>query len=234
MVLAGTSMGFTGIFYYEAIQFLRVAICFVLLMQSIWMGVVLEAFLLKKIPNWKVLICVLIVFLGTVLSTKFWSNQYDMSIEGIVWGLMAAASYTLTIFAGNSLGIGLSAIKRSFWMMLGGFVVICLFLFIVYSGTFNWSIFWKWGILLALFGTIVPPLLFNYGLPITGISVGSVLASMEIPVSIISASLVLHEPIDTIQWLGVVLIITAIALMNLKLKRPSKRIAFLKNKNKLI
>jgi drug/metabolite transporter (DMT)-like permease len=236
MVLAGTSMGFTGIFYYEAIQFLPVAICIVLLMQSIWMGVILDAFLLRKFPDWKMLICVFIVFLGTVLSTQFWSNRQHISIEGVVWGLMAAASYTFTIFAGNKLGIGLSAIKRSFWMMLGGFIVICGFLFIVYSGTFNWSIFWKWGILLALFGTIVPPLLFNYGLPITGIGIGSILASMEIPVSIITAHFILHEPIDAIQWLGVVLIITAIALMNLRGKQKGGPIEspFQKNKNTLI
>src|SRR5690606_32391095 len=42
LVIAGTSMGFTSIFYYLSVRYVPVSIGIVLLMQTVWMGVVLE------------------------------------------------------------------------------------------------------------------------------------------------------------------------------------------------
>jgi drug/metabolite transporter (DMT)-like permease len=39
LMLAGTSLGMTSIFYYLAVKYIPVSIGIVLLMQSVWMGV---------------------------------------------------------------------------------------------------------------------------------------------------------------------------------------------------
>ena len=51
LMLAGTSMGFTSLFYYIAVQYINVSIAIVLLMQSVWFSVVVESFIKKKFPN---------------------------------------------------------------------------------------------------------------------------------------------------------------------------------------
>ena len=84
---------------------------------------------------------------------------------------------------------------------------------------FNFDIFYKWGILIALFGTVIPPLLLNAGFPLTGIGLGSIVSALELPVSVMMAYFLLHENVLLMQWLGILLIICAIIMMNIKFKK---------------
>ena len=79
----------------------------------------------------------------------------------------------------------------------------------------------KWGIVLALFGTVIPPLLFNAGFPLTGIGLGSIVSALELPVSVMMAYFLLNENVNTVQWLGIVLIILAIIIMNVNFKKTT-------------
>ena len=72
----------------------------------------------------------------------------------------------------------------------------------------------SWGLLISLFGTILPPLLFTRGMPLTGMGLGAIIASVEIPVSVLMAHLLLKEPVSVLQWTGVMLILIAVVLMN--------------------
>jgi drug/metabolite transporter (DMT)-like permease len=69
---------------------------------------------------------------------------------------------------------------------------------------------------LAIFGTILPPIFLNKGFPLTGIGVGSILVSMEIPVSIAMAIWLLNETVTLSQILGVLLILSGIIVINIK------------------
>jgi drug/metabolite transporter (DMT)-like permease len=69
-----------------------------------------------------------------------------------------------------------------------------------------------------LFGTILPPLLFTRGLPLTGMGLGAIIATIEIPVSIVVALILVKEPVIFIQWIGVILILFAVVLMNIGTK----------------
>jgi drug/metabolite transporter (DMT)-like permease len=104
-------------------------------------------------------------------------------------------------------------------MLLGGAVIVFGFAFTTQTGDFNFEIFAKWGIVLALFGTIIPPLLFNLGFPLTGIGLGSIVSALELPVSVLMAYFLLNENINTWQWIGIVLIILAIVIMNINYKK---------------
>jgi drug/metabolite transporter (DMT)-like permease len=104
-------------------------------------------------------------------------------------------------------------------MLLGGAVIVLLFAIANQTGDFQFEIFAKWGIVLALFGTIIPPLLFNAGFPLTGIGLGSIVSALELPVSVLMAYFLLNENINTWQWIGIVLIILAIVIMNINYKK---------------
>ena len=94
---------------------------------------------------------------------------------------------------------------------------------------FDWSIFYTFGILLALFGTILPPIFLNMGFPHTGVGLGSIISSLELPVSVSVAYLVLQENVIVIQWIGILLILAAIFMMNYKLLFKNKRYDSLHN-----
>lgn len=240
LMLAGTSMGFTSLFYYIAVQYINVSIAIVLLMQSVWFSVVVESFIARKFPNVRKVVAVIIVLIGTVLATNLINMEVEIDWHGIFWGMLAAASFTMTMFTSNTVATHLPVLRKSMTMLTGGLIVVLLFLFFAQIGPlhfeslksfylnftentqhirpFDYSIFWTYGFILALFGTIIPPVLFNIGFPKAGLGLGSIISSLELPVSVTMAFVLLGEKVILIQWLGIGLILFAIVLMNL----PSK------------
>lgn len=244
LMLAGTSLGCTSLFYYIAVQYINVSIAIVLLMQSVWFSVVVESFITKKLPNIRKIVSVCIVLVGTVLATNLINESLEIDWKGIFWGLMAAASYTLTMFTSNTIATHLPVFRKSIIMLCGGSIVIFAFLFFAQIGplyldglksfylnftentehihSFNYSILWKYGLILSLFGTIIPPILFNIGFPNAGLGLGSIVSSLELPVSVTMAFVLLGEKVIFIQWAGIALILFAIVLMNLPSKNSWK------------
>ncbi len=214
LMLTGTSTGLTSIFYYLAVKYIPVSIGIVLLMQTVWMGVLLEWMLERKRPSSLKLIAVAIVLLGTSLATNLLSSRELPDWRGVALGILAAASFTTTMFASNRVAVHISAAQRSLYMLLGGAVVVFLFAAVTQTHEYNYDIFYKWGILIALFGTVIPPLLMNAGFPLTGIGLGSIVSALELPVSVMMAFVLLGEQVVAMQWLGIVLIIGAIVMMN--------------------
>ncbi|WP_294202631.1 DMT family transporter [Chryseobacterium sp. sg2396] len=240
LMLAGTSLGCTSLFYYIAVQYINVSIAIVLLMQSVWFSVVVESVLTKKWPNTRKVVSVIIVLAGTALATNLMNENLDLDWKGIFWGLMAAASYTLTMFTSNTLATHLPVFRKSIIMLCGGSLVIFGFLLFAQIGPlhfenlkslylnftentehihpFNYSILWTYGLVLSLFGTIIPPILFNIGFPNAGLGLGSIVSSLELPVSVTMAFVLLGEKVILIQWIGIALILFAIVLMNIPKK----------------
>ncbi|SQG05451.1 Predicted permease, DMT superfamily [Elizabethkingia meningoseptica] len=241
LILAGTSLGGTSLFYYLSVQYINVSIAIVLLMQSVWFSVVVESFLNKKLPTVRKVMATIIVLVGTVLATNLINMEVELDFRGIFWGLLAAASYTLTMFTSNTIATYLPAFRKSLIQLLGGAVIVLIFLFFSQIGplhfdllksfylnfsdstegirAFDFSILWTYGLFLAIFGTIVPPILFNIGFPNAGLGLGSIVSSLELPVSVTMAYILLKEEVLLIQWAGIALILFAIVLMNL----PSRK-----------
>jgi drug/metabolite transporter (DMT)-like permease len=223
LMLAGTSLGMTSVFYYLCVKFIDVSIAIVLLMQTVWMGVILEWILTKKTPSTQKICAVVIVLIGTVLATNIIHNSITIDWRGIVFGLLASASFTTTMFTANSVAINISSAQRSLYMLLGGAIIVFGFGIFTQTTTFNFDIFMKWGILLALFGTIIPPMLMNTGFPLTGIGLGSIVSALELPISVLMAFFILNEQVAVLQWFGIILIIGAIVVMNIDFKKSFKQ-----------
>lgn len=219
LMTAGTSLGMTSLFYYLAVKYIPVSIGIVLLMQTVWMGVLLEMILEKKLPSKQKVVAVIIVLAGTVLATNITQNEIQLDWRGLVWGCLAAASFTTTMFTANRVATEISSAQRSLYMLLGGAVIVFSFAIATQTTAFNLAIFTKWGIILALFGTIIPPMLMNIGFPLTGIGLGSIVSALELPVSVMMAYVLLNEKVTLLQWVGIILIILAIIIMNLNFQK---------------
>ena len=190
-------------------------------MHTVWMGVFLEMLLEKKLPSKQKVIAVIIVLIGTVLATNIIHNDVALDWRGLAWGVLAAASFTTTMFTANSVATEISSAQRSLYMLLGGAVIVFSFAIATQVTPFNFEIFMKWGIILALFGTIIPPMLMTAGFPLTGIGLGSIVSALELPVSVMMAYILLDEQVVLSQWIGIALIILAIIIMNVNFKRKN-------------
>lgn len=218
LMFAGTSLGLTSVFYYLAVKYIPVSVGIVLLMQTVWMGVLVEWFLEKKAPPIQKISAVIVVLIGTFLAINIFEidlNNTEINWgKGLLWGLLAAASFTTTMFTANRIAVNSTATIRSLYMLLGGGIIVLIFSISTQNTPFNFEIFTKWGIVLALFGTIIPPMLLNAGFPNTGIGLGSIVASLELPVSVVMAAVFLNEKIVFLQWIGIFCILFAILIMN--------------------
>jgi drug/metabolite transporter (DMT)-like permease len=83
LIVAGTSLGLTSIFYYLAVQYITVSVGIVLLMQTVWMGVILEMILHKKVPGLRKIVSVFIILAGTVLATSLLNNPLASTGPGL-------------------------------------------------------------------------------------------------------------------------------------------------------
>lgn len=218
LIIAGISLGLTSVFFYQSVQYIPVSIGIVLLMQTVWISVILEMVLHKKLPGLRKIISVVIILGGTILATDMLKQSGNINLKGFGWGMMAALSYTASMYSSNNIELDFPPLKRSLYMIMGGLLIIVLVFHSSLNVKFSYGIFLRWGLLLSLFGTIIPPLLFTRGMPLTGMGLGAIIASIEIPVSIIMANVLLKEYVDWLQWMGVVFILFAVVLMNLRKK----------------
>ena len=137
LMLAGTSLGMTSVFYYLCVRYIDVSIAIVLLMQTVWMGVLLEMILDKKLPSIQKVVAVIIVLIGTVLATNLLKNEIELDWRGLFWGILAAASFTTTMFTANRVALGISSAQRSLYMLLGGAVIVLIFAIITQKTPFK-------------------------------------------------------------------------------------------------
>ncbi|PZX92411.1 EamA/RhaT family transporter [Flavobacterium aquariorum] len=218
LMIAGTSMGLTSVFYYLAVKYIPVSIAIVLLMQTVWIGLILEMILEKKIPSTQKILAALVVLIGTLLATNIFKDEIQLDWRGLIMGILAACSFTTTMFTANRVALGISSAQRSLYMLLGGAIIVFAFGIATQNTEFHYGIFLKWGIILSLFGTIIPPMLMNAGFPLTGIGLGSIVSALELPVSVLMAYFLLHENVVLLQWIGILLIILSIIIMNINFK----------------
>jgi len=236
LMLSGTTMGFTSVLYYLCVKYINASIAVVLLMQSVWIGVLIEMIQTKKMPSPTKIIAVLIILAGTVLATNILSTSVKLNFMGLLFGMLASISFSLTLFTTNSVATHLHPFKRSIFMLLGGACIVLTFAFLTQIGPayfninllgasdiattkpINFNIFITYGIILSLFGTVLPPIFLNKGFPLTGVGLGSIVSALELPVSVTFAYFMLSETVIATQWLGILLILIAIVIMNLKFK----------------
>ena len=153
-----------------------------------------------------------------MFAVNVFEQSNTLNLIGIVYGVLASIAYTISLYASNAIALKLPNLDRSKYLILGGAIIVGLIWNTELLDTINFTDpkLWQYAIFLALFGAIIPPIAFNKGFPIIGIGWGSILTAIEIPVSITTAHLLLHEKVAMIQWLGVGIIIISIVMINYK------------------
>ncbi|MCM3782278.1 DMT family transporter [Neobacillus mesonae] len=225
LLLSGIPFGLTGIFYYQALQTLNASLAIVLLFQFVWIGALLEWLFHKKKPTKNKLISIALLLVGSILAANIlFQESMMLSLEGCLWGLLAAITFSSFVFLSGSVGKSTPPILKSALLSTGGLIMV----FIVFPPTFLFDIevisgLIPYGLALGIFGVVLPPLLFSIGMPQVGSGLGTILTASELPVVITLSSLVLAEPISLPQWIGVIIILGGIVSSNIRFKKPDKK-----------
>ena len=215
--LSGISTGMVSILYYKCVELVPASLAIVLLMQYIWIGQIIELIFFKVKPQLSQIIVIVAILAGTVLATGMIEEPLEsFSVLGIGYGLLAATAYSVFMIVNGRVGNDYHPIHKSAIMISGALFLVAITL--QPTSLLSPEIFLgilPYGLLLSFFGTVIPPLLFAYGMPKTGYSLGAVLSAVELPVAVCMSYLVLHEPVSWIKWLGVLFILFTIFWKNI-------------------
>ncbi|MEB3103723.1 EamA family transporter [Ferviditalea candida] len=217
IMLVGSTIGLTAIIYYGSLQYLPASVSVVLLFQFTWIGVLIESLIDRQKPDRAKILSLILLFAGTILAaglleadTAHWTGI------GILLGLLSALSYALFVIFSGRTANHVHPVVRSSIMAFSSLILV----FIVFPPFFLWngSLYAGlalWGFLLALFGIVIPTLFLTLGVPHTGGSLASILGAAELPTAVLMSSMVLGESVSSLQWLGVFVILSGIALPEL-------------------
>ncbi|PRD54553.1 DMT family transporter [Sphingobacterium gobiense] len=218
IIVSGLSTGAVSILYYKSVQLVPASLAIILLMQYIWIGQLIEFIFFKTRLTRRHAIGIAAILGSTILATGLLEHDFkSISAVGIGYGLLAATAYALFIIVSGRVGNDHSPLQKSAYMIVGAFLLVFILLqpFTLFT-TSVFSSLWRYGLLLSFFGTVLPPLLFSYGIPKTGVSLGNILSYIELPVAVCMSYVVLKEHVSIGQFIGVAGILVVVIMLNVR------------------
>ncbi len=145
----------------------------------------------------------------------------------ILAALAASTSYAIIFLLTPRLSAFTSATFRSFSVsficFLGSGSMLLALPFMRNQEPIEWLPFVGLAIVLGLVGQTIPVITLMKGIPIVGSSIAGALASIELPVAVISSAIFLGETVTITQSLGVALVFIGILLFNLPTQNAERK-----------
>jgi drug/metabolite transporter (DMT)-like permease len=217
IMITGCFVGLTSIFYYGAMQYLPASLAIILMFQFVWIGIILEWVFSKVKPAPVTIVSIIFILTGVFLASDILNgNIQGMPIKGYVFGILSAFTYAGFIFFSGKVAVNVDPWTRTSLMVTGSTILV-LILFMREIPTVlpleENLVTIAAGV--SIFGAVLPPLFFAAGAPLVSGGVANILTSVELPIAILSASLILSETVTPLQWVGTAVILAAIALNEL-------------------
>ncbi|WP_139488274.1 EamA family transporter [Brevibacillus dissolubilis] len=216
MLGVGVSLGSTGVLYYASLQFVPASIGIVLMFQFTWIGVLIDAGRKRQWPSKDKQLALLLLLAGTVMAGGVLDGggAWEFSLVGVLLGLASAFTYALFILFNETAAVELNPWIRGAIISTGSMLVSSVVFppEFIFNGKLLEGTLTQWGILLAIFGIVVPTLFFAIGVPRIGGDLATILGAAELPTAVLLSSLVLHEQVTPLQWIGVVVILVGIVI----------------------
>ena len=215
IVIAGSLTATTGMIYGHALNYLTASLAVVLFFQFTWIGLFIDCILHKRLPTRYEGLSMVFLLAGTVLAAGVLDT--DITIipwQGWVFGLLAALSFAIFIQVNSRPVEGVSTIARTFLMSFVALIIISIFLApeIAWNGTLFKTDLWIFGIILSVFGILLPIILLSIAAPKVGGALSSILSAMELPVAIIASVIILQESLAPLQYVGIILVLVGMIL----------------------
>ncbi|MGB6130007.1 MAG: EamA family transporter, partial [Psychrilyobacter sp.] len=114
LMLTGIPIGLTSVMYYKSVQEVPASMAILLFFQFTWMGNLVECILEKKIPSKIQVISIMLLLIGTTFSSNVFNGGLSsLTFKGIIYGLLAACSYTAFTFVSGKVATNVDSIQRS-------------------------------------------------------------------------------------------------------------------------
>ncbi|WP_286230825.1 EamA family transporter [Neobacillus mesonae] len=217
IMITGCFVGLTSIFYYGSMQYLPASLAIILMFQFVWIGIILEWIFSKIKPAPITVVSIIFILIGVFFASNIVNGDIQgLPLKGFLFGILSAFTYAGFIFFSGKVAVNVDPWTRTSLMSTGSTIlVLVLFLRDIPSVVPLETNLITASIGVSLFGAVLPPLFFAVGAPLVSGGIANILTSIELPIAILSASLILSEAVTPLQWLGTAIILAAIALNEL-------------------
>lgn len=218
LTILGILAAGTSVFYYFSLRYLPASLAIVLLFQFSWIVAAIDYGVTRKRPTPAKWLSLLLVMAGTLFAVDIFETDWDqVSAAGLITGLLSSVTYGAFLYWNEKVESRAPAVINS--LILSAASVLSVF--IVFPPKFLWNGtlaegLWMWALMIGCLGQVIPPILFNRGIPVVGGALAGILALIELPVAVMAAALFLGEAVGWVQWAGIVLILSGIIVAELR------------------
>ncbi len=147
---------------------------------------------------------------GVAMVTQAWTFE-SSDFLGIAAGLAAAATFAIYLLFGEHLADSNDPTQIATW----GFIFSAI-IWLVVLPPWNFpsgigASAWRDLVIIGLIGTAIPFILELTALSMVSSGIVGVVATIEPAVGAVSASILLSQTLEPVQWLGVVVVVAAVA-----------------------
>lgn len=208
--------------YYKTMALTSLSVAAVLLYTAPIFVSVLSVLLFREKITLNKITALIIAFLGCCFVSGIFSENHRLTPTALIFGLLTGFGYSLyTIFSQILINKGYSSLTITFYTFL--FAAAGSLPFINLGKTFNQVLAVPTGILvmvlMALFNTVIPYLLYTAGLLGVPTSVAPIIATIEPVVATIISVTVYKEVFGISHFLGIVLVLVSVLVLNLRCKK---------------
>ena len=211
--------------YFSALNYTSLAVAAILLYTAPFFVMLMSLALFKEKMNGQKIIALLLAFTGCVLVSGVGGDE-NISWIGILLGLGSGFFYALySIFGRYAINRGYGAWTMTFYTFLFcsvGCAFLCDWQVIGNAVQADNSVL-LWVLGLGFVTAFLPYVLYSMGLENMESSKASILASVEPVVSALFGVFVFHETLTLWGILGILLVLGAIVVLNVKNKGSSSR-----------
>lgn len=214
-------MASSSFFYHQAVSRMSASLAIVFFFQFTWIGVLLESIAQRKWPTAEKWISIVMLGIGTILASGIGeTGMQNINLSGMACGLLAGTTFAFVIFFSGRILPDLNPYLRSALSISLAAVMLSL----VYPPAYLingrlWEGLLPLGLLVALFGSVIPIFCLAVGVPRIGNGLATILSAAELPAVVLLSSFLLHEQVSLPQWGGVLMILAAIGVPQIKWKQ---------------
>lgn len=216
------SIVFFNFCYFSTISLMDLSVAAILLYTAPIFVMLLSLVLFRERLTARKVAALVLAFLGCCLVSGIGSGNSGLSLKGLLLGLGAGLGYALySIFSRYSINQGLSSMTITVYTFLfaaigGGFLTD--FSLILSALENHGIVFLGFAVLYTLVTTVLPYLLYTTGLSYVENGAASVMASVEPVVATLLGVIVFHEKPTVSALVGMLLVLIALGVLNLKKK----------------
>jgi drug/metabolite transporter (DMT)-like permease len=160
-----------------------------------------------------------LILFGASLTTEIITSIHQPGVLPAVFAaIVASMCYSVVFILTPAISTYTTPLFRSFSASMTGLIGSAVILLIKTDLWFpipdDYGSLLVLILILGFIGQTLPVITLMKGLPITGSSLGGVLASVELPIAVFSAALILGESVNASKVIGVILVLTGIISYN--------------------